>query len=151
MLAAAAHLPDAAVRLAPVIQRVLHLSLRHLPDAIVEPVPRPGVQVQRVKHDAPHVVLALTVRVVADADRLCALVAAQVLERLLDQLTPAVDAINDLQVPAVALNYLGEKREIVARLPLEAEGEQSPQRECGVPDPAVAIVPVALAAWRLRQ
>ena len=83
MLRGAADLPDAAVRLAPVLERVLDLVPGHLPDPLVEPVAGPGVQVEGVEHDAPDVVLLLGVGVVADPDRLRALVPVQVLERLL--------------------------------------------------------------------
>src|SRR5206468_1397005 len=39
----------------------------------------------------------------------------------------------------------------VARLPVEAEGVQTPERERRVADPGIAVVPVPLAAGRLRQ
>ena len=151
VLRLAAHLPDAAVRLAPVLERVLDLMLGHLPDPVIEPVPRPCVQVQGVEHRAPHVVLPLAVRGVADPDRPGALVSLQVLEHELVDVAPAVDAVDDLDVAAVALDHVGEEREVVAGLPLEAEREQAPERERRVPDPAVAVVPVPLAPRRLRQ
>src|SRR5262249_29564313 len=112
---------------------------------------RPGVQVERIQHDAKDVVLLLAISVVADAHWLRAVVAVQVLERVLGQVSPAVDAVNDLHVPAVALDQISEEREVVAGLPVEAECEQTPESERGIPDPAVPVVPVALTARRFGQ
>ena len=95
--------------------------------------------------------LGLLVRAVADAHRPGALVAVQVVEHLLVEVTPAVDAIDDLQVTAVTFDQVAEEREVVAGLPLEAERVQAPQRERRVAHPGVPIVPVALAARRLGQ
>ena len=53
------------------------------PDPLVEAVARPGVQVDRVEHRAPDVVLRLAVGGVADANRPRALVAEEVVERRL--------------------------------------------------------------------
>src|SRR6266567_3816321 len=52
-----ADLPDAAVRLAPVFEGVLDLLPGELPDSFVQPVARPGVQVDRFKNGPPDVVL----------------------------------------------------------------------------------------------
>src|SRR5579859_6460552 len=43
VLRLAADLPDAAVRLAPVLQGMLDLLPGDLPDPLLQPVPRPGV------------------------------------------------------------------------------------------------------------
>ena len=80
VLRLAAHLPHAAVGLAPVRERRLDLALEDRPDAVVEAVAAPGVDVDRVEHRAPHVVLALVVGAVADAHRPGAVVAAEVVE-----------------------------------------------------------------------
>ena len=55
--------------------------------------------------------------------------------------------------PGVALagERLEQEREVLERLPLEAEVVQRAEHERGVADPRVAVVPVALAAGRLRQ
>ena len=94
--------------------------------------------------------LALPVRVVADADRARALVAGQVVEDLLRQGALAVDAVHDLEL-LVALGDVGDEVEVVVRLPVEPERVEAPQGEGRVADPAVAVVPVALAAGRLGQ
>ena len=51
----------------------------------------------------------------------------------------------------VGAERLEEEREVLERLPVEAEVVQRPQHERGVADPRVAVVPVALAARRLGQ
>ena len=70
---------------------------------------------------------------------------------MLVELAPAVDAVHDLQVTAVTFDQVAEEREVVAGLPLEAEGVQAPQCERRVAHPGVAVVPVALAARGLGQ
>ena len=52
---------------------------------------------------------------------------------------------------SLAARHVGDEVEEVARLPVEAQGVEAPQRERGVADPRVAVVPVALAARGLRQ
>src|SRR5215469_10755077 len=151
MLRLAADLPDPGVGLAPALQRVLDLMPGHLPNPLVEPVSGLRVQVEGVEDDAPHVVLLLLKGGVADADRPRALIAVQMLEHMLVEVAPAVDAVDDLQVAAVALDQVGDEREVVVGLPLESQREQAPERERRVPDPAVAVVPVPLSARRLRQ
>ncbi len=68
-------------------------------------------------------------------------------------LTP--DPVHDLEVPRARLaaraQCLDQEGEVLERLPLEAEVVQRPEHERGVADPGVAVVPVALAARRLRE
>ena len=151
MLRVAAHLPDAAVGLAPVGDRRLDLLLEDRPHALGQRVARLGVQVDRVEHRAPHVVLVLVVGAVADPHRPRVLVAAQVVERLLGQVGAAVDPVHDLQPALRGLGAVGDEVEEVVGLPVEAERVEAPERERGVADPGVAVVPVALAAGRLGQ
>ena len=150
MLRLAADLPDAAVGLAPVLDRGLHLALEDRPHALVERVARAGVQVDRVQQRAPHVVLLLLVGVVADPHRPGALVAGEVVEHLLVELALAADAVHHLQV-LLAAGHVGDEVEEVVGLPVEAERVQRPQHERRVADPAVAVVPVALAVRGLGQ
>ena len=121
------------------------------PHALRQVVARLGVQVDRVEHGAPHVVLVLAVGAVADPDRARVLVAREVVEDLLGQLGAAVDAVHDLELALLGLGDVGHEVEEVVRLPVEPERVQAPERERGVADPGVAVVPVALAARRLRQ
>ncbi len=120
------------------------------PHAVGKAVARLGVQEDRVEHHPPHVVLALVVGAVADPHRARALVAGQVVERPLGNVALAPDAVHDLQ-RLLALGDVGHEVEEVVRLPVEAERVQPPEHEARVADPAVAVIPVALAAGRLGQ
>ena len=128
MLRCAPHLPDALVGLAPVRDGPLDLALEDGPQALVEPLDRTGVDGHRVEHRAPDVVLALAVGAVADADRAGALVAAEVVERLLVEVAAAVGPVHDLQL-VVALGDVGDEPEEVVGLPVEPERVQRPERE----------------------
>ena len=151
VLLLAAHLPDAAVRPAPVRHRRLDLLDEDRPHALGQVVAGLGVEVHRVEHRAPDVVLVLVVRAVADPHRAGVLVARQVIERRLRQLGAAVDAVHDLQLSLDRLGDVGDEVEEVVGLPVEAERVEAPERERRVADPRVAVVPVALAAGRLGQ
>ena len=70
----AADLPDPAVGLAPMGERLLDLAHEDRPQPFVEAVAR-GVEVHRIEDRAPDVVLALLVGGIADADGPGALVA----------------------------------------------------------------------------
>ncbi len=150
VLRLAAHLPDAAVRLLPVLDRRLDRSLEDRPHDLGQEVARLRVQVDRIEHRAPHVVLHLLVRGVADAHRPRPLVATQVVDGLLGQLVLATDPVHDLQV-LLPRRHVGDEIEEIVRLAGEAERVEAPQHEGPVANPRVAVVPVALAADRLRQ
>src|SRR5512133_3230953 len=102
-----------------------------------------------VEQHAPDIVLPLVPGVVAYPHRTRAFVAAEVIERDLVQPAAPVDAVHDLQVPV--LDPVGDEVEEVGRLAVEAEGAEGPEHERRVAQPAVAVVPVALAAGRLGQ
>ena len=78
------------------------------------------------------------------------------IERLLGELVAPVDAIHGLQrarcvrAPALA-EALGEPLHEGRRLFRETEPQQAVERKGGVPDPRIAVVPVARAAQLLRQ
>src|SRR3954447_21866649 len=146
----AAHLPDAAVRLAPVADRVLDLLDEDLPRRLGEAVARLRVQPDRVEQRAPHVVLALVVGAVADPDGARVLVAGEVVERVLLELGLPVDAVHDLQlVLALGGHDVADEVEEVVGLLVEAERVEAPEHERGVAYPREAVVPVAQAARRL--
>ena len=105
------------------------------------------MQVHGLDHGAPHVMLPLPVRVVADSYRPCSIVSTDVVQHALLQVRFAVDAVHDLQL-LIAFSHVGEKIEVVVRFPVEPQRVQRPQREWRIADPAVAIVPVALAIRR---
>ena len=101
MLGLAAHLPDAAVGLAPVVDRALDLAHEDRPDALGQVVARLGVQVDRVEHRAPDVVLLLVVGAVADPHRLRRPRSrARWSSVALVELALAADPVHDLEVVA---------------------------------------------------
>ena len=150
VLQRAPDLPDPGVRLAPVLQRLVHLLVQDRPDPAVQVVGGLGVQVDRVQQRTPDVVLLLRVRGVADPDRPGVGVPRQVVELVLGQVPLAGDAVHDLQL-VVPVGDVGDEGEEVQRLPVEADRVEPPERERGVPDPGEPVVVVAPSARRLRQ
>ena len=154
MLRLAAHLPDAAVGFAPVLDGLLDLVLEHRPQHLRDLLARLGVQVHRVEHGAPDVVLHLVERAVADAHRPRVVVAGEVVQFLLDEAALAADAVHHLKwmaLTVVGARHVGDEREEVVGLAVQAQRVQAPQRERGVAYPGVAVVPVAFALRRFRQ
>ena len=96
MLRLAAHLPDSAVGLTPMLDRFLDLLLEHRPQLIGDVLPRFAVQVHRIQHRAPDVVLALVVGAVADPHRPRTVVAGKVVEFGLDKFALPAHGIHHL-------------------------------------------------------
>ena len=136
VLRLAADLPDAAIRLSPLLERPLDLLLDDRPDPVLQEVARLGVQVDRVEQRTPDIVLLLLVGAVPDADRPRPLVAGQVIEGELGDLTLAVDPVHDLEVVVLRLRDVRDEVEEVVGLPVEAERVEAPEHERGVADPA---------------
>ena len=112
--------------------------------------------VDAVQRLAVDVELQLVGGAVADPHRARAAVALPVVERLLDEVGGAVDAVHDVQRAAVAAGALPRPGP-AASAPNAAASSVNPRpssaydREGGVADPGVAVVPVALAADLLGQ
>ena len=112
------------------------------------------MQVHRVQHGAPDVVLALVVGAVADAHRPGVVVTGQVVEFVFDEFALAADGVHHLQGMALAVvgaGHVGDEREEVVGLAVQSQGVEAPEREGGVAHPGVAVVPVALTLRRFRQ
>ena len=150
MLRLAAYLPDAGVRITPVLQRSRDLLAQDGPDPAVQVRVGAAVQVHRVQQCAPHVVLALRMGGVADAHRARVRVPGQVVEFVLLEVAFPAYAVHDLQF-LVTAGDVGDEGEEVDGLPVEAETVHRPEREGRVTDPAVAIVVVSFAADGLGQ
>ena len=151
VLGIAAHLPDPTVGLAPALERLLHLALDDRPQPVGKLVARFRVEVDRVEHRAPHVVLILVVGAVADPHRPRLVIARQMLEHLLLELALAADPVHDLQLALLGLGHVGDEVEEVVGLLVEAQRVERPEHEGRVADPAVAVIPVAVSARRLGQ
>ena len=151
MLGVAPHLPDPTIGLAPALQRLLHLPLDDRPQPVGQLVARSGVEVDRIEHRPPHVVLILVVGAVADPHRPRLVVARQMLEHLLLEPALAADPVHDLELALLGLGHVGDEVEEVVGLLVEAERVQRPQHEGRVAHPAVAVIPVAISARSLGQ
>ena len=151
MLRLAARLPDPLVGLPPDARGALGLRLDDRPEPPRQPLAPARVEQDRVEHGAEDVVLALVEGAVADPHRAGARVAGEVVARRLGQVAPAVDAVHDLERAVLVRLDVGDELHELVGLPVEVEVVQRLQREGRVAHPGVAVVPVALAARRLRQ
>ena len=154
VLRLAAHLPDAAVGFAPVLDGLLDLILQDRPQRLGHLLTRFGVQVHRIQHGAPDIVLHLVVRAVADAHRPGVVIPRQMVQFLLDEAAFAADAVHHLQGMAFAVGgpgHVGDEGEEVIGLAVQAQGVQTPQREGGISDPRVSVIPVAFSLWGFRE
>ena len=88
---------------------------------------------------------------VADPDRLRSLVARQPGDLPFRQAPLAGEAVHDLELRRAAGDRAHQPGPPLPRLVVVAGVHQGQQRQGGVPDPAVAVVPVARAAELLRQ
>ena len=154
VLRLAADLPDATIRLAPVGDGLFDLSLQNRPQVLGDLLTRPRVEIHRVQHRTPHVVLHLVEGAVPDSHRPGIVVARQVGKLVLDERTFTADAVHHLQrmgISVIGAGHFGDEGEEVIGLAVQAQGVEAPERERGVPDPRVAIVPVPFALRRFRQ
>ncbi|GJE46333.1 hypothetical protein AEGHOMDF_5536 [Methylobacterium soli] len=151
VLAPAAHLPDALVRLAPRLSEKVHEDETHLPSRGVAPETTAARLIERVEHLAVDVELELLRGRVADAHGPRALVARQPVELDLGQQALARDAVEDVGLLGVAGHRPQEPVSPGARLLDEARIHQRQQREGRVAQPAEPVVPVAHAPELLGQ
>ncbi len=155
MLRIAAHLPDPLVRLRCVRDRVVDQSGDAVPHGRRYRAPAVRVCDEGVEQHAPHVVLLLVVGAVTCAHRTRVQVAREVVEGVLGEVGLTPDPVHDLQVPSVVAGRRGHgfehEREVLERLPVEAECVQGAEHERAVADPGEAVVPIPLTARRLRQ
>ena len=144
-------LPDPLVGVAPDLSCALRLRLDDRPQPPRHALAGARMEQDRVEHRAEDVVLALVEGAVADPHRARAGVARELVERLLGEVPPAVDPVHDLERPVrIGLEVGDELHELVG-LPVELEPVQRLERERGVAHPCEAVVPVPLAAGRLRK
>ena len=148
-----AHFPHPFVRLAPVGCQEVEQPGGRAPVAAVHIFVQPGFArpVERVDGFAVHVELELPRRRVADPHGPAALVAGQMRQLELRQVAFAQRTVEDLEVRRVAADGAQQPVAPRARLVEETGPEQRVEREGGVAQPAVAVIPVAAAAELLGQ
>ena len=105
------------------------------------------VGVDRIEDHAPHVVLMLVPGTVADPHGTRPPVPREMVEGTLGQVPFPADAVHDLELEGFVQVSSGHRleyeTEILERLPVETQAVQGAQHERGIPDPGVAVVPVA--------
>ena len=148
---AVADLPDAVIGLAPAVGDDVGEPGEEAPVLRRQPPARLAEEVRGLEDRAVGVELHLLDGAVADADRGRPAVAGEVVELALRERALARDAVHDLEIawPARA-GPLEPGLELVG-LVLEAEREERDEGQRRVPDPGVAVVPVARSADRLRE
>ncbi len=137
------------------LDRFLDLLLEQRPQRLGDALAGTDVEVHRVEHGAPpDVVLLLIERPVADTHRTGAVVAGQMVEFGFLERALAADAVHHLQrmrLTVVRTRHVVDEVEEVVGLTVQPERvEAPPQREGGIANPRVAIVPVAFSAWCFR-
>ena len=157
LLGVASDLPDALVGIVAVCDGVIDepgQALPHVPDDLLG-LALVQVGVDRVEEHAPNVVLMLVPGAVSDPHRTRPPVTGEVVEGALGQVPLTADAVHDLElerfVQVTSAHRLEYEAEVLERLPVEAQPVQRAQHERGVPDPGVAVVPVAGPARGFRQ
>ena len=136
LLLAAANLPDAFVRHAPVVAHPVDEPARAGSTGRRRPVSTVLVEhVDDVQQLAVDVELELVVGAVADAHRRGAPVALEVIENLLGQVVAAVDPVHDLQA-AVGSRRLAERSSIQPMKARGLVGEAEPDRTRAVSEPS---------------
>src|SRR5215207_2359999 len=149
---AAPDLPDPLVRFLPVFAEPAEYPAKVLPEVVIERCSVLVVKVRRVEDGPVEVELYLSERGIAEPHGAGVQVTGEVVEFSLREVLTAIDAVERLEesVP-VALAAVPEVVHEVARLFVEPDGDEGVEREGGVAQPRVAVVPVALAADPLRQ
>ena len=112
------------------------------------------MQIHRIQHRTPNIVLPLVVGAVADPYRTRVVVAGQVTQLLLNQAALTPNAIHHLKFMAlfgVRAGHIDDEREEIVGLAIEAQCVQAPQRERRIADPRVAVIPVTFALRGFRQ
>ena len=150
MLRPAADLPDSLVGLLPALAGDLDQVDQESPVVVIWRVAALVPAPAQVDEGPVGVELELVRRRIADPDRPGAPVAIE-LEEDLGQAPFAADSVHDLElVGAAGGAALHEAAETVGLVD-ESDLGQRAAAQAGVPDPAVAVVPVPLAAGRLGQ
>src|SRR5215467_3781065 len=146
MLRIAANLPDAMVRLTPTLFQVMQNRLLKRPARFgwsQGALPR---LMQGIEQFTVDIDLNLPMRVVADPHRGRVLISRQPRNLEFGETALSGESIHDLHLAGTAGDGAKEPVPPIARLVEIAGVHESEQRPGRVPQPAITIVPVALAA-----
>jgi hypothetical protein len=146
-----AHLPDAVVGLVPNAGEMIQEHSLDPPGFAVGFELEPPHDVHRVHEFSVHVELQLLERGVADPHGAAVLVAGQPWQLELWQAALTGDAVDGQELGGAAGGGAHQPLAPGIRFLAAAGGQERVQNERGVPDPAVAVVPIADAARQLRQ
>src|SRR5262249_53570369 len=143
-----ANLPDSLVRVPPFVADPVREPPHGHPEIVGRRLAVLVVEVDRVEEVPDDVELKLPRGIVAGAHGPRAAVPLEVIEDRLGPLRAPVEAVEDLEarVRAELAEPALEKLDVVARLIREADAQEGIDRERGVADPVVAVIPVAGAA-----
>src|SRR5438874_1650363 len=151
MLALPLEFPDTVVGFTAQLPDAVGQSFDHVPQLGGDEPTLALVDGHAVDHRAEDVELPLAGGTIADAHRPSAVVAGQVLEERFGKVRVAVDAIEDLHRKVVVVGAVADPVDEVDGLLREAGAKEGRDPIGRVPEPAVAVVPVAIPAWVFRD
>ena len=147
--AGTAQFPDAGVRLVEEPRRALAQRLEAMKQDLVFVTDQPPIEehVRRSQdRGAVHVMLNLTIRLVADPHRTHATIAGKRIEELLLDDGASTDAVHRLEASVIRARHdIEDVGEIALHRPGDPQPVERVHHEIRVPQPAIAIVPVAAA------
>src|SRR3989440_169198 len=146
MFALTLEFPDAVVRLAAQLPDSVGEALDNLPELGRDKAALSLIDRHAVDHGAEHIQLALAGGSVTDPNRAGAVEAGEVLEVLLGQVGVTIHSVEDLHGEVVVIGAVPNPVDEVGRLLRKPCAEQRGDAIGGIAQPAVAIVPVAIAA-----
>src|SRR5438270_2268180 len=145
VLALALKLPDSVVGLAAQLPNAIGEALDDGPEFGRDKAALALIDRHAVDHGAEDVQLALASGAVADPDRTGPVEARQMLEELFGQVRIAIDAVDDLHREIVVVGAVADPVDEVGGFLRETGAEEGRDAVGRVPQPAEAVVPVAIA------
>ena len=146
MFALTLEFPDAVVRLAAQLPDPIGEALDNLPELGRDKAALTLVDRHAVDDGPEYVRLTLARGTIADPYRARPIEAGQVLEVLLGQVRVAIDPVDDLHGEVVVVGAVPNPVDEVGRLLRKPGAEQGGNAIGSIAQPAIAVVPVAIAA-----
>src|SRR5262245_55566069 len=148
----AAHFPDPFVGLLPIITKPIEVLSDECPYIVAYWHCILVVEIYRVEHLSIDIQLKLTIGPITDSHGSRTPIPVEVIEGLLGQIVTPIDTVDDLRRSNLDFSstrfHPFHERVCFAS---ESDPQQTIQREGGVTDPCVTIVPIPPSAERLRQ